>query len=192
MKLQQVLFLLLLLISTNTSHALLLDIDNGELLGASNIEIDGILYNVSFREGTCIELFNDCDETLDFLFQDKASANKASLALLSSVFSTSSFDDDPALTFGCESSDICTIWTPYDISTNIVLTSVMYNYSTTSILIDGFSNLDTVTRPVDMSLSTTATFAAWSLATPVVAPSTFALMCIGLLGLGFKFQRYRN
>jgi len=191
-KLQQVLFLLLLLISANTSHALLLDIDNGELLGASNIEIDGALYNVSFREGTCIELFNDCDETSDFLFQDRDSANKASLALLSSVFSTPEFDDNPELTFGCESSDICTIWTPYDISTNIVLTSVMYNYSSTSILIDGFSNLDTVTRPVDMSLSTTATFAAWSLAAPVVSPSTFALMCIGLLGLGFKFQRYRN
>ena len=49
-------------IGVSTSHGLMLDIRNGELFGASDVNVNGTLYDVAFQDGTCIDLYNGCDE----------------------------------------------------------------------------------------------------------------------------------
>jgi hypothetical protein len=99
-----------------------LDIVGGQLLGAFDVDLNGSLYDVTFVDGTCVGLFDGCDESSDFFFQDYASAEDASRALLDSVFSDiyqyphplGTFDSDPGLTSGCSYSNYCEIYTPYD------------------------------------------------------------------------------
>jgi hypothetical protein len=70
--------------------------------------VDGSLYDVEFSAGTCIEMYNGCDEVSDFPFQTLASAVLASHALLDQVFldgPAGNFDSDPTL---------CTSWLLYE------------------------------------------------------------------------------
>ena len=46
---------------------------------------DGNLYDVQFLDGSCISLFNGCDDVSDFTFQTQAAAILASQALLDQV-----------------------------------------------------------------------------------------------------------
>ena len=76
--------------------------------------MDGNLYDVQFLDGTCIGLYNGCDEISDFTFQTQSSAALASQALLDQVFldgPLGNFDSDPTLTFGCSSFYECEVWT---------------------------------------------------------------------------------
>src|SRR5262245_52041146 len=82
----------------------------GKLFGASDVDVNGTLYNVMFVDGTCIALFSGCDEASDFTFQTEADARAASQALGDQVFFNSQgpigvppieFDTTPGLTAGC-------------------------------------------------------------------------------------------
>ncbi len=69
------------------ANALSLDVQDGQLMGASGVNVSGKLYDVSFVEGTCIEVFSGCDENSDFLFGgDRGLADLASQALVDQVF----------------------------------------------------------------------------------------------------------
>src|SRR5262249_7437767 len=63
----------------------ILQISSGKLTGALNVNVGGTFYDVQFRDGTCIALFNQCDAVSDFTFQSQATADMASQALLSQV-----------------------------------------------------------------------------------------------------------
>ncbi|WP_152612896.1 hypothetical protein [Tateyamaria sp. ANG-S1] len=98
------------------AHALTLDTFSGQLRGASDVNVGGSLYSVSFRDGSCFDLYSGCDEASDFAFSTAADAQAASLALLDQVFLNSSlgrFDTDPELTLGIESTQLGVILTPY-------------------------------------------------------------------------------
>ena len=90
----------------------------GELAGASSVNVEGVLYDVEFAEGTCISVFDGCDSPDDFAFSDLATVDIASQALLDQVFlddAAGSFDTDPPTTFGCASEAVCTAQTPYSL-----------------------------------------------------------------------------
>jgi hypothetical protein len=82
-----------------------LDISSGQLLGASNVDVAGGLYNVEFLDGTCADVFAGCDELSDFAFGgDLDMARIAGEALLNQVFVDTyfgEFDSYPFLTNGC-------------------------------------------------------------------------------------------
>ena len=92
-------------------------VEDGILIGAEGVVVDGDHYNVSFQLGTCVDLYNGCDEQSDFTFSSMPSATLAFQALIDQVFIDSSagnFDSDPSLTRGCENLDQqCDISTPY-------------------------------------------------------------------------------
>ena len=72
--------------------------------GSAAVLIAGMLYDVTFLDGTCIALFDGCDEVADFDFTNEADALLAAQALLDQVFIDSAlglFDIAPELTFGC-------------------------------------------------------------------------------------------
>ena len=103
------------------SHAATLDIRSGQLFGAVGVDVDGVLYDVAFRDGTCIELYGGADENKDFPFTNLSNLNDTSLeitankALLDQVFVDSplgAFDSVPNLTNGCLSPGGCYVYTP--------------------------------------------------------------------------------
>ncbi|MEN8159580.1 MAG: hypothetical protein ABFS41_05845 [Myxococcota bacterium] len=98
--------------SAAPAGAATLVIEEGELVGATGVLVDGTLYDVEFQDGTCAALYDGCDETSDFPFPAAGAANKASLALLGQVF-LGTYDDDPELTRGCENIATCTLTTPF-------------------------------------------------------------------------------
>ncbi|MCH2186655.1 PEP-CTERM sorting domain-containing protein [Myxococcota bacterium] len=77
-----------------------LNVAGGQLMGATGVIVDGSSYNVAFLDGTCIALYDGCDEASDFTFQTAAAATLASQALLDQVFldGIGLFDSNPALT----------------------------------------------------------------------------------------------
>jgi len=84
--------------------------DAGQLLGADGVDVEGTLYDVRFLIGTCIDLFEGCDEGSDFPFVEPTQATRE---LLNQVFvdgPSGNFDSDPSLTFGCDA--ICSVSIP--------------------------------------------------------------------------------
>ncbi len=88
----------------------ILDVDvNGNLHGASNVLVDGVYYDVQFVEGTCVSVYDGCDEPEDFPFPPSpTSGSLAGLALsaleasvLIDIPGVGNFDSSPHLTNGC-------------------------------------------------------------------------------------------
>ena len=77
--------------------------DGTNLTGATNVNVGGVLYDVEFVDGTCINVFSGCDNAAeDFAFSSVEVATSAANALLSQVFvdtpvngSPELFDTDP-------------------------------------------------------------------------------------------------
>jgi hypothetical protein len=88
------------------------DVVDGELVGAFDVLVGTTLYDVVFQDGTCVDLFDGCDDSADFVFQTSGAANQASLALLGQVL-LGTYDDMPELTAGCENLNVCYVTTPY-------------------------------------------------------------------------------
>lgn len=104
--------------------AAILEVDpsSGLLTGAWGVLVHGVAYDVRFVEGSCDSLFDSCDSSTSFAFQNEADALAASQALLDSVFVDSPgeglFDSHPELTAGCTFESFCWVFTPYEISSD--------------------------------------------------------------------------
>lgn len=111
--------LLLSLTSTFTIAAPILDIDeSGQLMGATGVEVQGNVYDVSFVDTSCFETYGSCDSDTSFIFTTREEASAASKALLDTVFldaPSGNFDTDPLLTNGCSSSTLCKAYTAFSI-----------------------------------------------------------------------------
>lgn len=183
-----------LLIGPLTANADPIVVD-GELVGATNVNVDGTLYDVFFDDGPCVVLFSGCDETSDFEFQTLAAALLAAEALLNQVFLDGAFlfDSVPSLTSGCEIDD-CAIETPYDFTGSIV-TAVTRNRILDvgpPSMIDGFGP-SALTGPAN-DLNPGFVWAVWSQSdddppVSVPEPGTLALLTIGLVGMRFARRR---
>ena len=110
--------------SASSFGAVVLNIENGILMGATGVNVNGNIYDVTFQDGTCFDLFNGCNESSDFFFPvsdihlatlDSSEAFIASQALLDQIFLDSTlgaFDSDPTLTNGCAYYGGCSVYTP--------------------------------------------------------------------------------
>jgi hypothetical protein len=100
-----------------TQGANLIIDNNGQLLGATDVDVNGTLYTVTFTKGNCIDEFDGCDSVTDFDFDNQADAEAAALALSNTVF-VGAFDRNPPLQNGCDefSASGCGIFTPFGFS----------------------------------------------------------------------------
>ena len=79
---RKVFLAVVLVLMAGGAQAATLNVIGGILHGASDVLVDGNLYDVQFLDGTCIDLYDGCDDVSDFTFQTQASAALASQALL--------------------------------------------------------------------------------------------------------------
>jgi hypothetical protein len=207
--------LLSLIFSANAYSAVIVIDSNQQLIGADDITFDGYTGSVRFLEGSCVNLFNGCDETSDIIFQSLTSNNTeagilataANQALLDQAFNASPYyDENIAETFGCaEQGFVALIWcrilTPaYLTENNYIVTAWLTNQDDRTGALDtvalgqGYLPTDS-TEPFSPTFPDRYVYASWSLvannpSNPVPSPSTTSLLLIGVVALGLR--RYRK
>lgn len=179
------------LIMAGSAGAATLNVVGGQLLGASGIDVSGVLYDVEFLDGTCISLFDGCDSLADFTFTTATAALSAATALLDQVFLdglSGNFDSDPTLTNGCTSFSLCQAVTPHGFLFDRPASARARNGI-------GVGNNNAVSNVVELE----STFSSadvpslvWAVWTPIPEPGTAVLMGLGLLGLGVRPSRRRR
>lgn len=172
---------LLLLIGSlslaSSAQAATLNVQGGQLVGASGVDVSGTIYNVEFIDDSCVNIFSGCDEVSDLDFQTAASADAAAQALLDQVF-LGNFDSDPTLTIGCNLSTQCNAAIPYAAGNGSVFTRRAGNFVNTDIV----GNNGGITNNFDLSQSSSSVYAKFTVA-PVPVPAAVWFMGSALVGL---------
>ena len=197
--------LVLVVLSASSASAVVLNVVDGQLLGASGVVVNGTAYDVQFLDGTCTDLYDGCVAS-GFLFPTAAEAEAASQALLDQVLldgPLGSFDTVPGLTNGISSGATTGhVWTPYAANA--------FNFAGAFV----FNSTETVNKPsppppgdfVDTSVSTVGddtstddswTFAVWTPAAPATPVPSFTgpawLALLALLGATGAWRiKHRN
>jgi len=205
MLISRVLFVVTIIAYSFQAQAALINVSasqiegTGELIGAKNVSVNGSFYDVTFTAGLCSDLFNGCDETSDFTFQDLPSVTAAMTALrdqvFGGVFEGSIYDTDPTTVSGIGSvfsglSFDSLLWTPYEFRTdgsNNIRTLAFGNNSgaATDIIIGPGGGLN-IFFPSDSPFA----WAVWSESSvSVPEPSSIALLALGIIGLGFANRK---
>lgn len=191
MKIIQIVFAIVITTFVSVSHATVIFItekdDNGDvisLLGADNVNVNGSFYNVRFKDGTCVALFNGCDDAGDFVFNTQTDAVAASAALLEKVFVDGvdgEFDNVPNLTNGCVDLRACGVYTPWGFVGSSDLIELATSFNRDDEIDDRvFSTLRVAL--VDLDQDTDYTYAVWE-AVEVSSPNVAIIMLMGIAGL---------
>ena len=166
-----------------------------ELQGATGVIVNGFIYDVSFTDGTCAELFNPCTSFTDFTFQTAGDANDASEALLTQVFNQGDiYDQDPTLTRGIDDPDLGSIFTPWNSVRGAVELDGMTNNS--GLVMD--MNICAVggcglAVSFDLADRDNSTYAIWTQVSEVPVPAAAWLFITALIGLaGFGRRRKKS
>ncbi|HEU4821089.1 MAG TPA: PEPxxWA-CTERM sorting domain-containing protein [Qipengyuania sp.] len=182
------------LLFAGSAHAATLQITAGKLTGATGVLVDGASYDVTFADGTCIELFAGCDNE-DFAFQTLTGANAAANALLDQVFLdgvSGSFDTNPISTAVCNLNFNCFFIVPFarlagDGVDAVRAENWALELNDKTLALQTTTTFDTR----QSSLSNYAVFTR-SIAAPVPEPSSWMLF-IGAFGLvGGAMRRLRR
>lgn len=196
------------LFATSIGQAAILDVRNGELFGASGVDVNGVLYNVAFLDGTAIELYDGADENSDFPFTNLSDLNDSSLivaasqALLDQVLIDSplgAFDSAPNLINGCRAPGACYIYTPLWVAPSGAMGVVsVYNKNTVGgDDIGAGSGSNTFDTGWWLESESTAdydraVYAVWSKTSSVPVPAAFWLLGSGflsLVGIGMRIKK---
>lgn len=163
------------------------------LTGATGVVVSGISYDVTFQDGTCIQVFSGCDSPADFLFNTASSAQAASLQLVAQVFINGPVGqfDTPGLTAGCSDNQTCYTFTPYSLAADTVTTAVATNYVSDAGEAGFIGNL--LSTGTDTATVSAWNWAVWSpSAQAVPEPNSLVLAGTAAFALAWLQRRRRN
>lgn len=159
-----------------------------ELTGATDVEINGILFDVTFSEATCAEAYDGCDELTDFPHATLVGTTQAALALGEQVAIDSvlgPFSDRPWLIAGCRDVGIftegCIIVTPFGPLGNSASISTI---EIEILPLKALANirLGSISPDDDFRFDRRRVLAVWSVA-PVPLPASGLFLLAGVGGL---------
>ena len=162
--------------------------EDGQLRGATGLNVEGALYDVEFVDTTCISAFSGCDSASDFDFDTGSSAEFAAQSLLDQVF-IGVFDTDPTRVFGCDNGFACLTFIPYLSSGGSFTASVAVQEVVSGFDYTGFSSDP---RDVDYGPAPARNFARFTPSAAVGAvpePGTWMLLILGFFGSGAALRR---
>ena len=187
MKLKVVLAAVLVLLGcvplANADPVLLID-GSGRLTGAHNVRVAGTLYDVTFVDGTCVDVFAGCDAVSDFQFAAFEDAIATASALLRQVFvdapAVGDFDTHPELTFGCTDRFQCGAAIPAGITGGGVVFGALAINSPTFDVESNFNLLTGFDTGGDTIIARQLVWARFTAAEPVPEPASLMLVGSGL------------
>lgn len=171
-----------------------------QLIGATDVDVNGVLYDVTFADGPCTAIFSGCNEASDFDFATDVEAEAAAQALLDQVFLNAParflFDTDPLRTRGCDEllSGACGITIPYGdlmtLTTGDIGVAIIVARNAVDEANDEVGPGGAQTPMNDLRDIKFATYAKFTRTTPVdppmdpiPVPAAFPLFVAGLAGL---------
>ena len=159
-----------------------LQVEGGHLVGATDVDVDGNLYDVQFVADSCNSLFNECS---DFTFTTSAAADLASLALFNQVL-VGVYDSSPGLTAGLGALDVVQVWTPHTLTGSTVTASSATNWDN-----EAWDNVGSaaVHREDDIAPWGGVVYAVWAPSTVVPIPAAVWLFGSGLGLLGWMRRK---
>ena len=199
MKLIRLVFLALVFTGLSATAAPVLQIREGKLVGASNVQVGTGFFDVQFIEGTCAILSSSCSPASAgpaFAFLTASAAAAASQALLDVVLIDSKlghFDSVPSQVFGCDNVPFCYVLTPYyyDVVPGVVITSWALNHNFPPS--DSVASIFKVSSALDMSAAAYFVWASWrGHVETVPEPTTLALFGAALIALTASSRRKRQ
>jgi len=165
---------------TLSANAATLVVSGGQLMGATGVDVGGINYDVSFVDGTCDGLFDECTS---FVFTTQDSAKAASQALLDQVF-LGQFDEFPDRVNGIENTVLGAMLTPYSplYGPSRVASSYAGNFSHVNGGEDFVYDEILLESNVDTGASGQRAYAVWD-PSPVPLPAAAWLFMSAIAGL---------
>ncbi|MGE0592418.1 MAG: PEP-CTERM sorting domain-containing protein [Vicinamibacterales bacterium] len=157
-----------------------------ELLGATGVSVNGMLYDVTFVDGSCVGLFSGCDAPADFTFTTQLDAEAAAQALLDQVFldlaAPDLFDTEPEFTAGCGSALRCDVWIPFAPGATVDFAAAINEaFEAGDVVGSFFINPATDTGPIEDVV--------WAQFTAVPEPGLLLLTGLGLAAVLVRRRR---
>jgi len=197
------LFLFLcLLISSSVQASLVYEMTNGILTKITEVDVNGVLYDVTFRNGSFNNIYGNASNLVFTNSSDAIAASNTLLSLMGDNVVGSDgliydFEHGNWLVNGCNNYVYCDMLTTYGVSTTASGNEIAHSvyarnfndlYASPGTDSDFVMSTGLLTN-YDTSTTPWYTYSIWTESATVPEPSILSLLGIGLLGFAFAKRK---